>query len=189
MSEHIKEKLVNSLLELVEQQSLDSITIKQLLNYASVSKQTFYNYFLDKNDLIQYIYVKKIIPDYHENNMNMNFKESLIVSFYNMKKYHKFLKEACMYEGQNNLKDYMCEHCIEFDLKWHQSLYGDQPISDALKFATIYHARASNAMTLSWILSDMQVTCEEMADMITRMRGIGMDKLFADGDNKNPYQI
>ena len=189
MSMNVKEILSDGLLELVEHQTLDSITVKKLLDYTGISRQSFYNHFLDKNDLIQYIYDKKIIPDYHDDNMNMNFKESLVVSFYNMKKYHKFLKEAFMYEGQNNLKDYTCEHCIDFDLKWHQSLYGEKPISEALKFATIYHARASNAMTLSWILSDMPVSCEEMADMITRMRGIGMDKLFIDGDNKNPYNI
>ena len=189
MAINVKEILATGLLELVENNLLDSITIKQLLNYTGVSRQTFYNHFLDKNDLIQYIYITKIIPDYHDDNMNMNFKESLIVSFQNMKKYHKFLKEACMYDGQNNLKDYICEHCKEFDLKWHQSLYGDKPMSDALRFATIYHASASSAMSLSWILSDMPVSCEEMADMITRMRGIGMDKLFEDGDNKNPYHI
>lgn len=189
MAINVKEILANGLLELVEDCSLDAITIKQLLNHTGVSRQTFYNHFLDKNDLIHYIYLHKIIPDYHDDNMNMNFKESLVVSFYNMKKYHKFLKEACLYDGQNNLKDFMSEHCKEFDLKWHQSLYGKQEMSEALKFATIYHASASSAMTLSWILSDMPVTCEEMADMITRMRGIGMDKLFEDGESHNPYQI
>ena len=41
-------------------------------------------------------------------------------------------------------------------------------------------------MTLSWILSDMVVSCEEMAHMITTMRSIGKDVLFKQG-NKNPY--
>ena len=52
----VKERLSVALLELVEKQSLESITIKQLLSYTHISRQTFYNHFLDKNNLISYIY-------------------------------------------------------------------------------------------------------------------------------------
>lgn len=55
---------------------------------------------MDKNELFQYVYLTKIILDYHENNLNMNFKESLITSFKNMKKYHKFMIQACKMENQ-----------------------------------------------------------------------------------------
>ena len=45
-------------------------------------------------------------------------------------------------------------------------------------------------MTLSWILSDMKVPVEEMAKMITQMRGLGMDVLFQGSDcTTNPYKI
>ena len=43
---------------------------------------------------------------------------------------------------------------------------------------------------LSWILSDMKVPVEEMAKMITQMRGLGMDDLFQGSDcTTNPYKI
>lgn len=189
MAINIKEILSQGLLELIEETSLDNITIKQLLNHTGVSRQTFYNHFVDKNDLIQYIYLTKIIPDYNDDNMSMDFKKSLIVSFKNMAKYHRFMKQACLMEGQNCLKDFIFEHCVEFDLKWHQTLYGKEKMSEALRFATEYHANASSSMTLSWVLSDMPVSPEEMADMINKMRGIGMDKLFENGENGNPYHI
>ena len=44
-------------------------------------------------------------------------------------------------------REYIFEHCKEFDLKWHQELYGSKVMPETLKFATIYHARASSAMT------------------------------------------
>ena len=60
---------------------------------------------------------------------------------------------------------------------------------DTLRFATEYHATASSSMTISWILSDMPASCEEMARLITDLRSVGMDKLFADGQTKgNPYK-
>ncbi|MCD7949762.1 MAG: TetR family transcriptional regulator C-terminal domain-containing protein [Erysipelotrichaceae bacterium] len=191
MALDIKEILANGLLELNKTQSLSTITIKQLLSYTKVSKQSFYNHFLDKNHLIQYIYENKIIPDFNDHNLHLSFYDSLVISFDNMLKYKKFMKEACMIEGQNCLKDYIFEHCKEFDLKWHQELYGEE-LPETLYFATIYHATASSSMTLSWILSwilsDMNVEVEEMARMITQMRSIGMEKLFEKA-GKNPYEI
>lgn len=187
MAIDIKGIITSGLLELIQCKPLNKITIKDILEKTGVSRQTFYNHFQDKDDLIQYIYLSKIIPDYNGDNTNINFKESLIISFKNMKKYHLFMKQACLMEGQNCLKDYIMQHCKEFDLNWHQSLYGEKTMPDALRFATEYHATASSSMTLSWILSDMPVSCEEMATLITNLRNVGMDKLFADGENPNPY--
>ena len=188
MAINIKELLANALLDLCESTSLKSITIKDLLNHTGVSRQTFYNHFKDKNDLIQYIYVSKIIPCYHDSKVEIDFYTSLLDSFNRMKKYRIFLKQACLLEGQNCLKDYIFEHCKQFDLDWHQHLYGKNPMPDTLRFATEYHSLASSSMTLSWILFDFPISCEEMADLITELRSVGMDQLFADGDYiKNPY--
>ena len=188
MAINIKQLLSNALLNLCEEKNLEAITIQQLLDVTGISRQTFYNHFIDKNDLIQYIYNTKIVPDFHDQNMSIDFYQSLMITLKNMKTYHHFMKQACLIEGQNCLKDYIFQHCLEFDLKWHQSVYGKKTMPDALRFATEYHANASSSMTLSWILSDMPVSCEEMADMIVKMRSIGMDVLFQESEQPNPYQ-
>ena len=189
MAINVKNIIASALLELCETKSLEALTVKQILEKSGVSRQTFYNHFIDKNDLIQYVYKEKIIPDFHDNNMNISFYDSLVIAFENMKKYHHFMKQACLMEGQNCLKDYIFNHCKEFDLKWHQELYGDEPMPESLRFATEYHATASSSMTLSWILSDMPVSCEEISKMITEMRGIAMEQLFKNGKTKgNPYK-
>lgn len=189
MAINVKNIIASALLELCETKSLEALTVKQILEKSGVSRQTFYNHFIDKNDLIQYVYKEKIIPDFHDNNMNISFYDSLVIAFENMKKYHHFMKQACLMEGQNCLKDYIFNHCKEFDLKWHQELYGDEPMPESLRFATEYHATASSSMTLLWILSDMPVSCEEISKMITEMRGIGMEQLFKNGKTKgNPYK-
>ena len=189
MAINVKNIIASALLELCETKSLEALTVKQILEKSGVSRQTFYNHFIDKNDLIQYVYKEKIIPDFHDNNMNISFYDSLVIAFENMKKYHHFMKQACLMEGQNCLKDYIFNHCKEFDLKWHQELYGDEPMPESLRCATEYHATASSSMTLSWILSDMPVSCEEISKMITEMRGIGMKQLFKNGKTKgNPYK-
>ena len=184
-----KEKLAEGLLSLCKDYNLESITIKQLLQYTQISKQSFYNYFLDKNDLIQYIYLTKIIPDFDDPTKELSFYQSMVNVFERMKKYHYFMKQALLFEGQNCLKDFIFEHCQQFDIQFHQQRFGNVPMPDTLKFATEYHAIASSSMTISWVLSDMPVSCEEMAKLITDLRGVGMDKLFENAKIKgNPYQ-
>lgn len=189
MSIDVKKILADALLELCEKTPLESLTVSQILKTTGVSRQTFYNHFKDKNDLICYVYDRYIVPDFKDDNMSIDFYKSLLETYENIKTYHHFMKQACQMDGQNCLKDYMTQHCQDFDLKWHQNLYGTKPMPDTLKFATIYHANASSSMTLSWILSDMPVPCEEIADMVVRMRSIGMEKLFQDSEsNMNPYE-
>lgn len=187
MAMNIKEILCDSLLKLSETTSLENITIKQLLDDTHISRQTFYNHFLDKNDLIQYIYNYRINANFNDPKSMQSFYDSLVCSYNNMIKYHSFLKQACKMEGQNCLKDYILKHCEEFDLAYHQSLYGSKPMPEALRFATKYHANASSNMTLSWILSDMPVSSEDLASLIVQMRSLGMAELFKNGKS-NPYQ-
>ncbi|WP_051237867.1 TetR/AcrR family transcriptional regulator [Lacticigenium naphthae] len=190
MSQNNKELFAYEFLLLLEKNSLESINIKQLTTKSGLSRQSFYNYFLDKNDLIQFIYEKYIIPDFDENNLNINFRDSLLLSFKNMKKYHRFMKEACMKEDQNCLKDYIFNHCETFDLQWHQKLYGKKTMPKELVFATKYHANASSSMTLSWIISDMPIPPAELATRITEMRGMGMEKMFEKAETKgDPYKF
>ena len=190
MAIDIKNIIVEGLLVLCETYKLKSITIKQILEETKVSRQTFYNHFIDKNDLIHYVYKSKIIPDFDIENVDINLNESLLIAYENMKKYHNFLKQACKIEGQNCLKDYIFEHCKEFDLTYYQKLYGTKEMPETLKFAIIYHATASTSMTLSWILSDMPVSCEEIVNMIIKMKSMGMETLFKDSEfNYNPYKI
>ncbi|WP_288221854.1 hypothetical protein [uncultured Clostridium sp.] len=51
MAISVKEILVEGMLELCEIKSLEKITIKELLIETRVSRQTFYNHFLDKNSI------------------------------------------------------------------------------------------------------------------------------------------
>lgn len=85
-------------------------------------------------------------------------------------------------EDTGCLKDYILNHCSKFDLEWHQACFGEKQMPEELIFATKYYAIASSSMTISWILSGMPVSCEEITDMIVQMRGLGMDKLFSIGD-------
>ena len=51
-----KKKIASSLMNLVEKKPIDKITITDITVNCDISRQVFYRYFLDKKDLINWIY-------------------------------------------------------------------------------------------------------------------------------------
>ncbi|MDO5330922.1 MAG: TetR/AcrR family transcriptional regulator [Bacillota bacterium] len=51
-----KRDLANALEELLQEKNLDDISIQEITERAMVSKNTFYNNFLDKNELVMFIF-------------------------------------------------------------------------------------------------------------------------------------
>ena len=132
--------VIDALLSLVEDDGvpLERVTIKLILQRSGVSRQTFYNHSLDKNDLIAKVYERRIIGEFDsdERLSGFDFRSSLEASLRRMHEHGEFSRQALRMEGQNNLTDYALEHSSTFDLAWHQSLWGDEPMPDELRFAT-----------------------------------------------------
>ena len=88
---NIKKAFSNSLLSLLYKKPLSKITIGDLLEDTELSRQTFYNHFLDKNDLIAYVYDTVIVNEFDED-MSIDFKSSLSQTLDSLKKYETFMK-------------------------------------------------------------------------------------------------
>ena len=194
MAINVEALVIDALLALVEDKGipLERITVKQLLETSGVSRQTFYNHFLDKNDLIAKTYEQRVIGTFNTSNpsSDFDFRTSFVEALRRMIHHGTFLKQASQMTGQNNLTEYALTHSRDFDLAWHQHEWGPEPMPEALRFATEYHAMASTYMTISWIRADFPVPPEELADLIVRMRAMGMDHLFEGATGSgNPYRI
>lgn len=70
---NVKKAFSNSLLLLLNKKPLSKITIGDLLEDTELSRQTFYNHFLDKNGLIAYVYDSVIVNEFDED-MSIDFK-------------------------------------------------------------------------------------------------------------------
>ena len=184
--------IIDTLLDLVEDKGvpLERITVKQLLQASGVSRQTFYNHFLDKYDLIAKTYDQRIIGEFDEDALpeHFDFYKSFVASLERMRRHGSFLQQAFRMTGQNSLTEYALAHSRDFDLAWHQREWGEGTMPDALRFATEYHSMASTYMTISWILAGFPVSSEELADLTVHMRAMGMDRLFEGAPGAgNPY--
>ena len=182
--------VIDALLALVEDEGvpLERVTVKRLLERSGVSRQTFYNHFLDKNDLICEVYEQRMVSAFTGTPSGFAFQRELERSLAHMREHGTFMRQAAAMDDQNNLADHMTARARDFDLRWHQALWGPDPMPEELRLATIYHVSASTQMTLSWILSGFPAPEAELAALITHMRGIGMERLFEGAQTPgNPY--
>ena len=181
--------VVDALLALVEDEGipLERVTIKRILERSGVSRQTFYNHFLDKNDLICQTYEQRMVRAFNEAGPTFAYRDELVDAFGRMRKHGEFLGQACRMTGQNNLCDHMLDRAQNFDLMWHRRLLG-KDLPEGLRLATIYHVSASVQLTIAWILGGFAESEENLADLICQMRGIGMGAYFDSSDvPSNPY--
>ena len=63
MAINVKKLLAESLLELSEEKPLDKISVTDIVKRAGAGRQTFYNHFKDKNDLLYWIYKRTLVGE------------------------------------------------------------------------------------------------------------------------------
>ena len=180
MAIDMKAFIADHFLDLCESKPMRSVTVKDILDRTGISRQTFYNHFHDKNDLIQWIFKSKIIPERELDaaDEDQDYYDALLYSLRQMAKYHAFMKEACQMTSQNCPRDFVLDYAKEYIQKWYQAGYDNEAVSEELRFATESSMLATMSMTFSWILSDMPSTPEEMAKQLTRLRDVCLSKVL-----------
>ena len=79
-----RELLVESFIELSARNSFDKISVTDIINNCGVSRKSFYNTFLDKYDLVEYIHAKSL-----EDLQNQYINESPFLMAQNMVEYYR----------------------------------------------------------------------------------------------------
>jgi Transcriptional regulator len=90
--------LANALLELSNKKLLSDISVQDIISYCNMSRNTFYYHFIDKQELIFWIY-----SNFHDSRINLSGdqEQNSIELLKYMQKYSPFFKQAFAENGQN----------------------------------------------------------------------------------------
>ena len=127
MAIDIHNMLAEAMLELCTEKPLASITVKDLLKKTGVSRQTFYNRFKDKNDLIQWIYEHKVLGNFLNNDPDFTYYENTLSFYRNIDAYRNFLKQACAIREQLFATKYHSIAPIQTAVEWIMSSDPEPP--------------------------------------------------------------
>ena len=160
--------LAESFKELLIKGSFDKITIKMITDQAGVIRPTFYNYFQDKYEVMEWLLEEEVFRPVFEMVEDGMEREAIYLLFRKMEKDQQYYQKAFEVTGQNGFEEILCgkiRKLIREMLKNHkiklQKLEGLKDLNIFLEFHTL---TVVNGLKY-WLTSrELNMTADEALD-------------------------
>ena len=161
MAINVKKLLADALLELSEEKPIAKISVTDIVKRAGAGRQTFYNHFEDKNDLLYWIYKQTLMGE--QRILSEEGFYAYLCSVYRVaqSKYRNFLKEACALTGQNSLADAIIYQSYSYYRNIILRRFGEEVFDERLNFALRYQSYGAGYRYLDWALQGMPGSPEQ----------------------------
>lgn len=162
--EKTKRKIQNALLELTEKKKIEEITVKEICEKADIAKQTFYNNYRDKYDVVAGIYINDM---YDAGNMNRNDYglEQLTEAFRRIFARKNFYRNVLAVKSQNSLADFIDQFDMEINSRIMKQHYHINELTDEMIYAIKYHSTGCLEILKEALENDESMTAESIAQI------------------------
>ena len=96
MNKHDETKYIfaQAIKELIKNRPLDKITVTDIVIKAGMTRHTFYRYFMDKYDLVNWYFEKLVLKSFRQMGNGCSLYEALCLKFEFIQNEHSLFKEA-----------------------------------------------------------------------------------------------
>lgn len=146
-----KEYLLESAFELLSKDNIELITVHDITSNCNVSQRTFYNYFSDKYDLANSVYLYLIEQYYNQAEKPLTLSDLLWLNAQCMYDNKWFFYNLIRYVGQNNFRHFIHEPLKQKYLEVirdHFKVKIDEQLSEDVSFF-LYGCTGSSEMNFS----------------------------------------
>ena len=158
----MKYRLAEAMKTCMRTMPVEKITVKEIDQECGTTRQTFYRYFLDKYDLINWYFDKILLESFEHMGEGTTVYEGLCKKFQYIEEEKLFFKAAFRNDQQNCLR----EHDFQLILAFYTRQIEEktkEPISENLRFLLEMYCQGSIYMTVQWVLGERKSTPQEMA--------------------------
>lgn len=156
---------------------LEKITVKDITDTCGVSRQTFYRYFKDRTDLVNWYFEIILKESFQYMGKGNTIYESLINKFTYIQNEKLFFTEAFKNDEQNNLKEYDFKSILDFYVSRIHEKMG-QDIPEDLLFQLEMYCQGSVYMTVRWLLTGAKESPAIMAKRLTDAMPSKVEEVF-----------
>lgn len=141
--------------ELIKTKPINKITVVELVELSGLSRQTFYKYFKDLDDLIYYIHTDNIYIS-HKLNEKLSKDDYLLTLYFDlMMENQEFYKHVISSDIDNSFMRLYISKTKENLLRLMFTDYNDTILNDVnLNFALDYYSYGFAHMIMKWIISE-----------------------------------
>lgn len=151
-----KKRIAKAFRDLLATREFDKISIVDIMESAGIRRQTFYNHFLDKYELLDWIF-ETDLTEYITNNLDFISGQKLLQElFFYFEQERDFYIQLFDIQGQNNFYDHFISYCRLLVSKILRE-YGqiDSDSSAYTCFLLDYHSHALASIIVYTSLSDL----------------------------------
>lgn len=179
MHQHEETKYIfaQSIKELMEKQSLDKITVTDIVKRSGMTRQTFYRNFQDKYDLVNWYFEKLADKSFRQIGNSSTLREGLIKKFSFLLNDRVFFMQAFQSKDYNNVENYDYQCILEFYSAIIEKKIGLIPHD--IMFLLKMYCHGSITMTVEWAIGGMKETPEEMADLLIAALPVKLEELLS----------
>ena len=161
-----KELFAESLMELLEVQPLSKITVGAISKNCDMSSRTFYNNFLDKYDLINWIYVHRIEEAYEELGADIiTWRELVDRMVTTMSERETFFKEALADRTDDiNLTETSVNCALDLLMQYIDKKAPGKGQDEVIRFHIAMYFHGVSAMLLKWLRDGRVVTKDQIVN-------------------------
>lgn len=157
--------MANAMKECMKTMSVEKITVSNIVEACSISRQTFYRNFKDKYDLINWYFDRLVEQSFDQIGTKTTIKDCLVKKLTFIQEERVFFTAAFKSEDYNSVK----EHDFRLILGYYQKLIAEQGyehLSHELESLLEMYCQASVYMTAKWIVTGMNKGPEEMSNLL-----------------------
>ncbi|WP_117161025.1 TetR/AcrR family transcriptional regulator [Paraliobacillus sp. X-1268] len=172
--------LKESLMKLLKQKSISTVTVKEICALADINRSTFYSHYLDQFDLLTQI-EEEIIDDMNDKLMSYNHhqdEESLQMTE-RIVEYVAQNSDVCLTlfgeHGDSTFKKRVMVVASEHTVKNWLSIYPIDP--EISEYASIFAISGSIHVLENWLKNGMDKSPKEIAELINTLTNKGLSFL------------
>ncbi|MEK4299751.1 TetR-like C-terminal domain-containing protein [Oceanobacillus sp. FSL W8-0428] len=165
--------LKNSLMELLKEKPVSSITIKEICEHADINRSTFYSHYADQYDLLTHV-EDEIIDELNQALLQYDYtqeKEALAMLKYLLEYVYSRHEHFRILLSEHGNKRFT--HKVMYAAQTHIMNDFNEPehrMSEiAAKYLTIYSVSGSITVIEYWLENGMKESADEMAKIITEI--------------------
>ncbi len=175
-----KYRFAHAIIEVMKHEPLEKITVKDIVKKAGLTRQTFYRYFKDKYDLVNWYFDVLAQKSFKQMGVQCTLQEGLEKQFTFIKEEKLFFTQAFLYGKQNSLFNYAYD-CI---LHFYEGIIvkkSGQPLDGNLRFLLRMYCHASIYMTAEWVRSGMRMSCKELSSLLIEALPTALTAILLEG--------